>query len=203
MNKNKGILKMDSILRNMIGLICAFIFLNNGFAQASATPIICDQDYALCTSARCIPTPGSLTKAICDCVVEKGKSAGYKTCKERKPVQDKYKVTSLISTFSFAQFETKRSMNCPEGLPWTNCVDMSCTVDPQNSKRALCNCTIERGQTFFTFGGDCNTNTCATGFWSGATQANSTILRNALLQEMRSIPEKLPQACSTKSSQAN
>lgn len=182
---------MDLILRQWIGLMCVFLFLT-GFAQASETPIICDQDYALCTSARCIPIPGSLANAICDCVVEKGKSAGYKTCKERKPVQNRYKVTTLISTFSFEQFATKRPMNCPEGLPWTNCVDMLCTVDPQNSKRALCNCRIERTQAFFTFGGDCNTNTCSTGFWSGATQANGTILRNALMQEMHLKSKKYP-----------
>lgn len=194
---------MGSTLGKWIGLIAAFLFLNNGFAHVSARPIICDQEYALCTSARCIPIPGSAAKAICDCVVEKGNSAGYKTCEERKPVRDRYKVTSLISTFSFEQFTTKRPMNCPEGLPWSNCVDMPCTVDPQNSKRALCLCTIESTQAFFTFGGDCNTNTCATGFWSGATQENSIILRNALMQEMRSKPKELPMACPAKSSQAN
>lgn len=189
---------MDLILRKVVGLICAFFFLTNSFAEEPAKPIICDQDYALCTSARCIPAPGSSTNAICDCSVEKGKSAGYKTCKERKPVEDKFKVTSLISTFSFEQFATKRPMNCPEGLPWTNCVDRLCTVDPQNSKRALCNCMIERTQAFFTFGGDCNTNTCATGFWSGATQADGIILRKALMQELRSKPKKLPTACPAK-----
>lgn len=191
---------MDLIPGNTIGLIIAFFFLTNSFAQTSATPIICEQDYALCTSARCIPIPGSSSNAICDCVVENGKSAGYKTCDERKPTQDKYKVTSLISTFSFAQFATKRPMNCPEGLPWTNCVDMSCTVDPQNSKRALCNCVIESTQAFFTFGGSCKTHTCATGFWSGATQANGIILRNALMQETHSTPPKLSEACPAQSS---
>ncbi|HAU1152666.1 TPA: hypothetical protein JBI12_12105 [Legionella pneumophila] len=189
---------MDSMLGKWIGLIGVLLFLNNGFVQASATPVICDQEYALCTSARCIPTPGNSVNAICDCVVEKGKSAGYRTCKERKPVRDRYQVTSLISTFSFEQFTTKRPMNCSEGLPWTNCVDMPCTVDPQNSKRALCICTIERTQAFFTFGGDCNTNTCATGFWSGATYANGILLRRALMQEMRSKPKELPKACSAK-----
>lgn len=194
---------MDLILKHWIGLIFACCFFTNSFAQTTTTPIICDQAYALCTSARCIPTPGSSTHAICDCVVEKGKSAGYKTCDERKPVQDKYNVTSLISTFSFEQFATKKPMNCPKGLPWTNCVDMSCTVDPQNSKRALCNCTIDHTQAFFTFGGDCNTNTCATGFWSGATQANGIILRNALMQEINSRPNPLPEDCPTKSSQTH
>ncbi|CZG35735.1 TPA: hypothetical protein JBE46_08065 [Legionella pneumophila subsp. pneumophila] len=189
---------MNLMLRKWIGLIAAFLFLNTGFVQASATPIICDQEYTLCTSARCIPMPGNPAKAVCDCVVEKGKSAGYKTCKERKPIRDRYKVTSLVSTFSFEQFAFKRKMNCSEGLPWTNCLDMPCTVDPQNSKRALCLCTIENTQAFFTFGGDCNTNTCATGFWSGATQENSIILRKALMQEMRLKPKALLKDCSAK-----
>ncbi|WBV63555.1 hypothetical protein PGH43_01460 [Legionella pneumophila 130b] len=69
---------------------------------------------------------------------------------------------------------------------------------PQNSKRALCLCTIENTQAFFTFGGDCNTNTCATGFWSGATQENSIILRKALMQEMRLKPKALLKDCSAK-----
>ncbi|HHT9908228.1 hypothetical protein SC588_09195 [Legionella pneumophila] len=189
---------MNLMLRKWIGLIAAFLFLNTGFVQASATPIICDQEYTLCTSARCIPMPGNPAKAVCDCVVEKGKSAGYKTCKERKSIRDRYKVTSLVSTFSFEQFAFKRKMNCSEGLPWTNCLDMPCTVDPQNSKRALCLCTIENTQAFFTFGGDCNTNTCATGFWSGATQENSIILRKALMQEMRLKPKALLKDCSAK-----
>ncbi|STY28271.1 Uncharacterised protein [Legionella wadsworthii] len=191
---------MYLILKKVIRIICVFFFLTNSFAETPATPIICDQDYALCTSARCIPVPGSSTYAICDCSVEKGKSAGYKSCTERKPVEDKYKVRSLISTFSFKQFATKRSMNCPHGLPWTNCVDMLCTVDPQNSKRALCKCTIERAQAFFTFGGDCNTNTCSTGFWSGATKANGIILRNALMQEISSKPKNPPMTCPAKAS---
>lgn len=186
---------MDVISGKWIISLCAFVFLANSFAQASATPIICDQDYALCTSARCIPTPGIPANAICDCVVEHGKSAGYKTCEERKPVRDRYKVTSLVSTFSFEQFATKRPMNCAKGLPWNNCVDMLCTVDPQNPKRALCNCKIQNTQAFFTFGGDCNTATCASGFWSGATEEDGIILRNALMKEEPSTPKKLPEAC--------
>lgn len=191
---------MELLSGKIIGLLSAFFFLANSFAQTPATPIICEQEYALCTSARCIPVPGSSNNAICDCVVENGKSAGYTTCEKRKPSQDKYKVTSLTSTFSFAQFATKKPMNCPKGLPWTNCVDMLCSVDPQNPKRALCTCKIESTQAFFTFGGGCNTNTCATGFWSGATPENGIILRNALMQETHSNHHKLPQTCPAKSS---
>lgn len=64
---------MNLMLGKWIGLIAAFLFLNTGFVQASATPIICDQEYALCTSARCIPTSGNPANAVCDCIVEKVK----------------------------------------------------------------------------------------------------------------------------------
>ncbi len=194
---------MDFLFRYTINFMFLFFFLSAIYANEPATPIVCDQEYALCTSARCIPTPGSSTKAICDCVVNKGKSVGYKTCQQRLPRQDKYKVTSLISTFSFAQFATKTPMNCPEGSPWTNCVDMPCTVDPQNPKHALCNCKINDTQAFFTFGGDCNTNTCSTGFWSGATETTGVILRNALIKKMNPKPNTSPEACISKKSHSN
>lgn len=89
-------------------------FLDVSYA---ANPVICNQEYALCTSAPCIPDARNAKYAICDCVVKKGESAGYKTCKQRKPGQDKYKVTRLISTFSFEQFATKKLMNCTQGNP--------------------------------------------------------------------------------------
>lgn len=186
---------MDFISKILIGLLSSVSLISNG----CATPIVCDQEYALCTSARCIPSPDNSARAICDCVVEQGKSVGFKSCEERKPLQKKYGVKTLISTFSFEQFATKRPMNCPKGLPWTNCVDMLCTVDPQNAKRALCSCNIENTQAFFTFGGNCNTNTCATGFWSGATTSNGIILRDALMQVLQTKPETLPEACASES----
>ena len=84
-------------------------------------------------------------------------------------------------------------MSCPKGSPWTNCVDMPCTVDPQNSDRAICSCKIENTQVFFTFGGDCSTNTCATGFWSGATDAVASVLQNVLNNEVGSKENSSPQ----------
>jgi hypothetical protein len=182
---------MDFLNKYIIGLLCTLFCFT---ALASSTPVVCEQEYALCTSARCIPTPGSSTEAMCDCVVEKGNSVGYKTCEQRKPQKNKYNATTLISTFSFAQFSDKRPMSCPKGAPWTNCVDMPCTVDPQNAKRALCMCKIDSTQAFFTFGGGCDQKTCATGFWSGATLKAGDILRNALLQKTNS-KQTIPEAC--------
>lgn len=162
---------------------CLFFFLS--LNAQSTNPIICNQPYALCTSARCIPIPENPSEAICECVRENGLSVGFTSCEKRKPAYNKYKIQTLISTFSFAQFETKKSMSCPKGMPWTNCVDMPCTVDPQNKKRALCQCTIDNTKAFFTFGGACDSSSCATGFWSGSTLENAKILRSALLKSIK------------------
>ncbi|KTC66753.1 hypothetical protein Lbir_3055 [Legionella birminghamensis] len=177
------------------------VIISNGFSEPSAIPVVCDQEYALCTSARCIPLPGSSDDAICDCVVEKGKSVGFTSCDQRKPGEDKYKAASIVSTFSFEQFSTKRPINCSQGMPWTNCVDMPCTVDPQNKKRALCKCKIDNTQAFFTFGGDCDISTCATGFWSGSTPETAAILRKALMQATGLKSMTTPAVCGVQSSE--
>lgn len=177
---------MDFLAKQLSYVFGLFILFFSFHAHSVAKPIVCNQPYALCTSARCIPLAESLNEAICECVTERGASIGFTSCEKRKPKLNKYKTISLVSTFSFVQFTTKKSMNCPQGMPWTNCVDMPCTVDPQNKKRALCKCKINNTKAFFTFGGDCNADSCATGFWSGATPENSTILRKTLLQSIKS-----------------
>lgn len=186
---------MDFLNRSLVGLLGMLVCFT---ALASPEPIVCEEDYALCTSARCIPVPGSSTHTMCDCVVERGLSVGYKSCEQRKPKQNKYKAITLISTFSFVQFSDKKPMNCPKGSAWSNCVDMPCTIDPQNVKRAICLCKMDSTQAFFTFGGDCNTKTCATGFWSGATPKAGVILRKALLQKTNS-KQTMPEACAAPS----
>ena len=190
---------MDLFTRYMASLILMVFLSSNIAAKNSQAPHVCDQQYALCTSAACIPTHGSSNNAICDCDVLEGKSVGYKTCSERLAYKDKYDATHLFSTFSFEQFTTKKPMNCPKGKAWTNCVDMPCVIDPQNPKHAICNCPISNTEAFFTFGGDCNSNTCATGFWSGATRESGIILRNALLPEVDQKSNFEPQACVSQS----
>jgi hypothetical protein len=44
-----------------------------------------------------------------------------------------------------------------------------CIIDPSNPLKAISTCEIERKQPFITFGGECNTLTCDTAYWSGAT----------------------------------
>jgi hypothetical protein len=170
-------------------------FLNSISYAAPNKPIVCTQEYALCTSAPCIPDPRHSDYAICSCIIENGKSVGYKSCKQRMPKQDQFKAKQVISTFSFEQFKTKKSMACAKGMPWTDCVDAPCTVNPRDPAKAICSCKISHDQAYFTFGGGCETKTCATGFWSGATESAGTLLRNALLEVTREQSQSIANSC--------
>ena len=158
-------------------------------------PIVCTQEYALCTSAPCIPDPRHPDYAICSCAVENGNSVGYKNCKKRMPRQELFNAKQVISTFSFEQFKTKKSMSCVKGTPWTDCVDAPCTVNPLDQTKAICSCKISQDQGYFTFGGDCDTKTCATGFWSGTIPSASTLLRNALLEVTNEPSKSIANSC--------
>ena len=146
--------------------------------------VICNETYALCTSAPCIPDPNNPAKAICSCDVENGISFGKKTCSKRRAYEDSYGIKHLVSTYSFAQYKEKKTMWCPDGTPWTYCLDMPCTVDPKDPTKAICSCDIKREGKFLTLGGDCDTSTCETAYWSGApgadTQAAMGVLTKAL-----------------------
>ena len=73
--------------------------IGTSYATVKTKPIICTQEYALCTSAPCIPDPGHPDYAICSCVVKKGDSAGYKTCEKRTPNQGAFKVETNYFNF--------------------------------------------------------------------------------------------------------
>lgn len=170
-----------------------FIFVSAGHSASAPRAIVCEQAYALCTFAPCQPDTKNLHRSICNCVVQKGKSAGFTSCEKRKPYKDQEGI-HLVSTFSFEQFAAKKSLNCPSGMPWSNCVDMPCRIDPQNPAHAICVCELNTTQAFFTFGGNCDSHTCASGYWSGATKgANSDALRDALNKD--SVKQVSPEAC--------
>ena len=131
---------------------------------------LCKHQYALCTSARCVPQPGDATKAICFCDVEDGSSMGTIPCDRLSPSTDAEGVRTVYSTFSFHQYgEGKRNMICPEGTPWSWCLNKRCTVDPADPKKAICTCDVVHTGKWLTLGGNCDPSTCETGYWSGAT----------------------------------
>ena len=165
-------------------ILLLLIISGTASAAIKAAPIVCTQEYALCSSARCVPDPRDNRLAICSCVVEHGASAGYTSCSDRKPRVTSLKVRQLTSTFSFQQSATKKSLSCARGNPWTNCLDAPCTVDPMHPDLAICSCPIHHNQDFVTFGGECDQHQCENGFWSGADPDTSQALRGALPEKM-------------------
>jgi len=131
---------------------------------------LCKHPYALCTSALCIPQPGDPTKAICFCAVEEGASMSSVPCNTIQPSTDANGIRTVYSAFSLEQFKQgKKVLRCPSGTPWTWCLNKRCTVDPSDPKKAICVCDVLRTEEWITLGGNCDTATCTTGYWSGAT----------------------------------
>lgn len=145
------------------------------FEKSSNTNTLCKHEFALCTSALCVPEPGNPNKAICFCDVEEGLSMATAPCDSLKPSKDANGIRTVYSTFSPKQFNSgKKAMKCPSDTPWTWCLNKACTVDPSNSSKAICICDIvkDKGE-WMTLGGNCDTSTCKTGYWSGATVQES------------------------------
>ena len=142
-----------------------------GNEQAAKSDMqLCKHQYALCTSALCIPQPGDPTKAICFCAVEEGASMSSVPCNTIQPSTDGNGIRTVYSAFSLEQFKQgKKVLTCASGTPWTWCLNKRCTVDPSDPKKAICVCDVLRTGEWITLGGNCDTATCTTGYWSGAT----------------------------------
>jgi hypothetical protein len=142
-----------------------------GNEQAAKSDMqLCKHQYALCTSALCIPQPGDPTKAICVCAVEEGASMASVQCNTIQPSTDANGIRTVYSAFSLEQFKQgKKVLTCASGTPWTWCLNKRCTVDPSDPKKAICVCDVLRTGEWITLGGNCDTATCSTGYWSGAT----------------------------------
>jgi hypothetical protein len=155
---------------------------------------LCKHQFALCTSAPCVPQPGDPTKAICFCDVKEGPSLATVSCDTIAPSVDANGISTVYSTFSLDQFnEGKKGLQCPSDTPWTWCLNKRCTVDPSNPKKAICTCDVMRnvGQ-WMTLGGNCDTTTCKTGYWSGAamTDFNSGVVFLMKVLDIENSPVK-------------
>ena len=115
---------MQKIILSLILMICLISILISGVtadstsqsdnSQTLAVASICNQPYALCDTAFCIPDQNDPSKMRCSCTVENGSSVG-KPCDEWKPVgmyyddywrqwmiKAGYSVGQVTSTYSFA-----------------------------------------------------------------------------------------------------
>jgi hypothetical protein len=154
----------------LIAAAAVFTIAFGNVQPAKSDMQLCKHQYALCTSALCIPQPGDPTKAICFCAVEEGASMASVPCNTIQPSTDANGIRTVYSAFSLEQFKQgKKVLTCASGTPWTWCLNKRCTVDPSDAKKAICVCDVLRTGESITLGGNCDTGTCSTGYWSGAT----------------------------------
>jgi uncharacterized membrane protein YphA (DoxX/SURF4 family) len=152
---------------------------------------LCDQRYALCTGAACVPSKADPKVAVCRCEVLDGYSAGYLPCTKRRPSG-----STVVSTFSTQNLSSALAvMTCPSDAPWANCLDVTCHVDAAHPDKAICNCPIVENGPSFTFVTDCNTATCTQVVWSGAAPPGVTQYTPA----MKKVGKKVtfPRNCPT------
>ncbi len=138
--------------------------------HAAKKPTICNNTYALCSSALCKPIPGSPKKVLCSCSVLKGKNMGYSACAKRKVRKTVSGQHTLLSTFSLGDGH-QQYITCPNSTPWANCLDKPCIIEKNapSQRKAYCTCNIVRKKSYVTFAGKCNPKNCHKAIWSGAS----------------------------------
>lgn len=183
---------MKGLIVSLVSASLAIVVVACSYSKLKEKAVICDQQYALCTSAQCVPDPTHPGRSICFCEVKKGLSYGYLKCKERKPRVDQYEIINLISTFSMDDFKSQKNMTCPSGNPWSNCLDQPCVIDPFDPQKAICLCKIMKTGVFQTFGGNCDTSTCKKGLWSAAQPEANDFAVKAMMEALgfKKSPQK-------------
>ena len=169
----------------------AVLLGSSGIATAqdkSPVGLLCDQQFALCTSAPCIPAPGNPKVALCTCDVwdGKGATAGVASCDAVKPSTDANGWRTVYSYFALTQsHQGKRLMTCPAGTPWAECLNAKCTVDPADPSKATCDCEtkFQTGE-WVTWGGNCETQSCGKAFLNGTTVAEVSPGVEFLMKEL-------------------
>lgn len=181
----------------MISLIILFILIAILIAiflakkENKKYQYICNQKYALCTSASCLPDPTDKTKTICSCDIQEGKNMSTIPCDKLRPHGDK-----LYSTFSLNQFIAgKKGMTCPKTDSWSSCLNKPCVVDASDKTKAICHCDLMKtNNEWETAGGNCDKTTCSTSLWSGATSSDAKQARDFMLYH-QGFDKKQIQVC--------
>jgi hypothetical protein len=126
---------------------------------------ICEQRYALCTSAPCKPSRTNPNISVCKCKVKTGYSVGFKSCEKREPTR-----RQLHSNFSLQEVTKRtRTLKCSERALWVQCLDVVCEKDPHNPRQAFCQCANMRTKDYYLFADKCDTKMCKSTIWSATT----------------------------------
>jgi hypothetical protein len=158
---------------------------------------LCDQRFALCTTASCEPSKTNPNISVCRCKVTSDYSVGFKSCEQRAP-----RGRQLHSNFSLLEVTDRtRVLTCKDKGLWVQCLDVVCEVDRNDPKHADCQCVNMRTKNFVTFGGNCDTRTCKTTIWSATTTPypGGAQLEKGL--KRLGIPFKAPKSCPAPSTQ--
>jgi peroxiredoxin/uncharacterized membrane protein YphA (DoxX/SURF4 family) len=154
---------------------------------------LCDQRFALCTTAACEPSRTDPNISVCRCKVTSDYSVGFKSCEQRAP-----KGRQLHSNFSLLEVTDRtRVLTCKEKGLWVQCLDVVCEVDRNDPTHASCRCANMTTKNFATFGGNCDTKTCESTIWSATTTPypGGAQLEKGLRR--LGIPFKVPKGCPT------
>jgi hypothetical protein len=176
------------------------VILSSATAFSLAQPAVaknylCNQQFALCTSAPCVPQPGNPNVSICVCDVQEGPNLATVECDTVKPSTDADGVRTVYSQFALTQFaQGKKALKCESGTPWSQCLNKICTVDPANPEKAICACDVVRTGDWQTAGGDCDTATCKTAYWSGALLDDSRNNADFMMEQLK-ITKSPARAC--------
>lgn len=169
------------ILITLIVLFLAYSFYPE--QQTKMKSIKCNQKYGLCPAAKCIPNPFDNTKAYCWCDVVTGEnySLGNDSCKKISPYSSKTGEEFIYSTFSpviknMGYHVTK----CPPKAVNLNCMNKICSVDPNDSTKAICICdtTNNNGLEWVTFNKNGTPASC--NYQSGASTQDYKIINSVI-----------------------
>src|SRR5262245_19464249 len=122
------------------------VAVSNACPSPTPTPTppsftLCNGTFALCTTAKCLPVPGTKEKerVNCECEVKRGYSAGTKSC-ETVPTEPPKANEAIPSRY----FPITSMAVCSIDAPWAFCLDKPCTVDAKDPHKANCLCDVKR-----------------------------------------------------------
>src|ERR1700747_1888124 len=100
-----NLIKLSFAAFLLVAAVAALTLAFGSEQAAKPSMELCKHQYALCTSALCIPQPGDPTKAICFCAVEEGASMSSVPCNTIEPSTDANVIRTVYSAFSLEQFK--------------------------------------------------------------------------------------------------
>ena len=150
----------------VVVLAAGFTLITVAIPAFSQQFTVCKSTYALCTKARCTPTPGK-SEVSCTCDVRTGYSLGAHPCEDVKQ-------TSEGQTLKSRYYPVTSYARCSNDRPWAYCLDAPCVIsnkDKDKTKpKAACICSLVQKQGDYVVTADSYTKlTCTTGIVSSAT----------------------------------